>query len=191
MHGSDGASAILTKCCPCCTRTLLHGIRTTRLFPTCSLLLATSDILVVLPLARNDLAKHHYAIAVHEGNAREAPTVFECVAHERLLRLKAALRHLVRLQGVGILHLFSAGLFAHLPLERRNPARCPTAPHKADWRVAHLDLVRNVQNLDLGVKLLSLPKRSVFLVHHDIAGPRHVGLVQTLNVQSDIVTRVS
>ena len=70
------------------------------------LLLATTGGLL-LALARDDLAQHDNAIAVHEGNAREALAIFERVANQRLLRLKAALRHLVRLQRVRILKLLA------------------------------------------------------------------------------------
>merc|ERR1712190_153608 len=73
-----------------------------------SLLLAARGTLL-LALARNNFPKHDDTIPVHEGNARQAFAILEGVAHERLLRLERALRHLVGLQGVGVLHLLSAG----------------------------------------------------------------------------------
>merc|ERR1711948_218428 len=69
-----------------------------------SLLLAACTTLL-LALATHDLAQHHDTIAIHKSNAREALTVLESVAHQWLLRLEGALRHLIRLQGVR-LHLF-------------------------------------------------------------------------------------
>merc|ERR1712207_79105 len=83
-----------------------------------SLLLATGTASrVVLALARDDLAKHHHTISIHEGDSGEALAILEGVAHQRLLRLEAALRHLVRLQRVRILHFLTTGLLTHLPLE--------------------------------------------------------------------------
>merc|ERR1711972_432140 len=83
-----------------------------------SLLLATGSARrIVLALARDDLTKHHHAIAVHECNTGEALAILEGVAHKGLLWLEAALRHLVRLQRMRILHLLAPGLLAHLPLE--------------------------------------------------------------------------
>merc|ERR1712066_353709 len=106
-----------------------------------SLLLATTLVALVLPLAGDDLAKHDDAVAVHEGNARQAFAVLESVAHERLLRLERALRHLVGLQGVGVLHLLATGLLAHLPLELGDTACGPSAAHETNRRVAALDLI--------------------------------------------------
>merc|ERR1719364_455098 len=75
-----------------------------------SLLLSATLVALVLPLAGNHLAKHHDAVAVHEGDAREALAVLEGVANERLLRLEGALRHLVGLQRVWVLHFLTACL---------------------------------------------------------------------------------
>merc|ERR1712099_89333 len=128
-----------------------------------SLLLATSTTLL-LALASNDLAKHHHTDAIHECNTGQALAILEGVAHERLLRHEAALGHLVRLQRMGVLHLLAAGLLAHLPLELRDPARRSAAAHEPDGRVADLDLVRNVQDLNLGIELTGLNKSRVLLV---------------------------
>merc|ERR1711972_757590 len=155
-----------------------------------SLFLATCCCFLLLSLTRHDLAKHHHSVSIHEGNARQALAILECVAHERLLWLEAALRHLVRLQSVRIFHLLPASLLAHLPLELRNAASRATAPHKADWRITDLDLIGNVQDLDLRIELAGLPERGVLLVHHHIAGARHVVFVQALDVQAHIVSWV-
>merc|ERR550539_1240204 len=80
-------------------------------------LLLTAGSCVLLALAGDDLAQHDDAVSVHKGNAREALAVLEGVADERLLRLEAALGHLVGLEGVGVFHLLAAGLLAHLPDE--------------------------------------------------------------------------
>merc|ERR1711988_1991428 len=96
-----------------------------------SLLLATSLGIGCLLLARDDLAKHDHAVAIHEGNTREALAVLEGVAHQRLLRCKGALCHLVGLQGVRIFHLLAASFLAHLPLELGNPAGSAAAAHEA------------------------------------------------------------
>merc|ERR1719480_336194 len=67
--------------------------------PEGSLLFPTGPCVVLL-LAGDDLPQHHAAVAVQEGHAREALAVLEGVADQRLLRLEAALRHLVGLQRV-------------------------------------------------------------------------------------------
>mmetsp|Transcript_115941 Transcript_115941/g.328109 ORF Transcript_115941/g.328109 Transcript_115941/m.328109 type:complete len:489 (+) Transcript_115941:80-1546(+) len=154
-----------------------------------SLFLASGGGLGLL-LARHDLAQHHHAIAVHESDAREALAVLEGVANERLLRLEGALGHLVGLQRMWLLHFLAARLLAHLPDELRDAARRAAATHEADGRVTHLDFVRDVQDLDLGVEFLRLPQRGVLLVYHDVARARHVVLVQALDVEADVVAGV-
>merc|ERR1712127_1051906 len=72
-----------------------------------SLFLAAAGALL-LALASDNLAKHHDAVAVHEGHAREALAILEGVANKRLLRLEAALSHLVGLQRVRVFHLLAA-----------------------------------------------------------------------------------
>merc|ERR1712125_214696 len=156
----------------------------------CLLLLATRTAGILLPLARNDLAQHNAAVAIHEGNTRETLAILEAVAHERLLWLEAALSHLVALEGVRILHLLATGLLAHLPLELGNTAGGAAAAHKANWRVADLDLVRDIKDLNLGIELLGLAQGGVLLVHHHVSGARHVLLVETLDVQANVVTRL-
>merc|ERR1719171_2553898 len=153
-------------------------------------LLLSAGCSLFLPLARHYLTKHNDTVAIHESNTREALAVLERVADERLLRLEGALGHLVRLQRVRLLHLLAACLLAHFPLQGRDPARSPTATHKTDGRVSNLNLVWDVQNLDLRVKLTSLPKRRVLLVNHHVAGSRHVALVQALDVKTNVVPRV-
>merc|ERR1711933_94582 len=84
-------------------------------YPIChlSLLLAAAGGLL-FPLARNDLPQHHDTVAVHEGDTRQAFAILERVAHQGLLWLDLALRHLVGLQRVRILHLLPTGLLPHL-----------------------------------------------------------------------------
>merc|ERR1719174_917185 len=148
-----------------------------------SLLLAAGSGLL-LPLAGDHLPQHHHAVAVHEGDAREALAVLEGVADKRLLRLEGALRHLVGLQRVRLLHILAAGLLAHLPQELRDAARGTPTPHEADRGVAGLDLVGNIENLDLRLELARLPERRVLLVDHHVARARHVVLVEALDVET-------
>merc|ERR1711893_551760 len=93
------------------------------------LLLATGASLL-LALAGDDLSKHDHAVSIHEGDTRQTLAILEGVAHQRLLWLEAALRHLVRLQRVRIVHLLASSLLAHLPLELRNTASRPSAAHE-------------------------------------------------------------
>mmetsp|Transcript_49358 Transcript_49358/g.139274 ORF Transcript_49358/g.139274 Transcript_49358/m.139274 type:complete len:358 (-) Transcript_49358:240-1313(-) len=91
---------------------------------------------------------------------------------------------------MGLVHFFAAGLLAHLPLELGDAARRPAAPDEADGRVADLDLVRDVQDLDLRVELPRLAERRVLLVDHHVARAGHVVLVQALDVQAHVVPGV-
>ena len=43
---------------------------------------------------------------------------------------------------------------------------------------------------NLSIELPSLTKSRVFLVNHDISRARHVVLVQTFDIQPDVVTRI-
>merc|ERR1711998_185325 len=144
-----------------------------------------------LLLRRHDLAKHHHAVTVEERDARQALAVLERVHHERLLRHEVALRHLVRLERVRLLHLLAAGLLADLPDDLRHAARRPTAPHEADRGVPDLDLTRDVEHLDLSVKVGTGAEGAVLLVHHHVAGARHVLLVETLDVHANVVPRAA
>merc|ERR1712014_152226 len=154
-----------------------------------SLLLAASSSLGLLLAARH-FAQHHDTVTIHESDTRKALAILEAVAHQWLLRLEAALRHLVGLQRVRILHLLATRLLAHLPDELGDAAcRSPTS-HEADWRVSSLDLVRDIEHLDLGIELFRLAQGCVLLVDHDVTRPRHVLLVQTLDVEADVVARV-
>merc|ERR1711957_421327 len=94
-----------------------------------SLLLAAASS-IFLALARDDLAQHHHAVAVHEGHPRETLAILESITHEGLLRLEAALCHLVGLQRVRVLKFLATGLLAHFPLQRGDPAGGTAATHE-------------------------------------------------------------
>merc|ERR1712007_18530 len=100
--------------------------------PRSALLLLAAGSSLLLALAGDDFAQHNHTVAIHECNTRQALAILEGVAHQWLLRREAALSHLVGLQGVGIVHLFSTSLLAHLPLELRDAASGPSAPHETD-----------------------------------------------------------
>merc|ERR1711918_36903 len=100
------------------------------------LLLRALDLVDLL----HDLAKHDDAVAVKEGDARQTLAVLEGVDDQGLLRGEVHLSHLVRLEGVRVLHLLAARLLADLPHDLGHAARGPTAAHEADRRVADLDL---------------------------------------------------
>merc|ERR1712050_292199 len=154
-----------------------------------SLLLAASADLL-LSFAGIDAPEHHHAIAVHESDTTHTFAILESVADQRLLGDEAAFRHLVWLQGVGLFHFLPTRLLPHLPLELRNAARGTACAYEADRRVPHLNLVRNVENLNLRIELTGLTERGVLLVHHHVTSVGHVVLVQALNVQADIIAWV-
>merc|ERR1719405_171828 len=149
------------------------------------LLLRALDLVNLL----HDLAKHDDAVAVQECDARETLAVLERVNDERLLRGEVHLGHLVRLERVRVLHLLAARLLADLPVHLRDAARGAAAADEANRGVADLDLTRDVEDLDLGIEVVTGTKRRVLLVHHHVARPRHVLLVETLDVHADVVAR--
>merc|ERR1712050_497125 len=156
---------------------------------TQSLLLAASANLL-LSFAGIDAPEHHHAIAVHESDTTHAFAIFESIADQRLLGDEAAFRHLVWLQRMGLFHFLPTRLLPHLPLELRNAASGTACAHESDRRVPHLDLVRDIENLNLRIELTGLTERGVFLVHHHVTRMGHVVLVKTLNVQADVITWV-
>merc|ERR1712194_705063 len=117
-----------------------------------------------------------------KANAGETFAILEGVCHQWLLRLEAALRHLVRLQRMWVLHFLPSCLLPHFPLQVGDAAGRATASHEANRRVADLDLIGNIQDLDLCSELFGLAQRCVLLVHHNITWAWHVALVQALNV---------
>merc|ERR1712205_277893 len=72
-----------------------------------SLLLATRTSIGLL-LDGGNLAQHDDTVAVHERDARKTLAILEAVAHKRLLRLEAALSHLVGLERVRVFHLLAS-----------------------------------------------------------------------------------
>merc|ERR1719313_461775 len=145
---------------------------------------------VLLVLELGDLAKHDGGVAVEEGDAREALAVLERIHDERLLRHEDNLGHLVRLERVRVLHLLAAGLLADLEVEGGRAARRAAAAHEANRRVAQLDLTRDVKRLNLRGELAAAVEGAVLLVDHHVADARHVLLVETLDVEADVVTRL-
>merc|ERR1719197_1519625 len=153
--------------------------------PSRLLLLRAFDLVHLL----HDLPKHDHAVAVEESNAGQTLAVLERVDHERLLRGEVHLGHLVRLERVRVLHLLAARLLADLPVHLRDAASRASAADEANRGVTDLDLTRDVEDLDLGVEVVARAKRGVLLVHHHVARPRHVLLVQTLDVHANVVAR--
>merc|ERR1719197_739905 len=153
--------------------------------PSRLLLLRAFDLVHLL----HDLPKHDHAVAVEESDAGETLAVLERVDHKRLLRGEVHLGHLVRLERVRVLHLLAARLLADLPVHLRDAARGATAADEANRGVADLDLTRDIEDLDLGIEVVARTKRRVLLVNHHVARPRHVLLVQTLDVHADVVAR--
>mmetsp|Transcript_81691 Transcript_81691/g.218669 ORF Transcript_81691/g.218669 Transcript_81691/m.218669 type:complete len:492 (+) Transcript_81691:45-1520(+) len=147
--------------------------------------LAIIDTLVDLG---HDLAQHDGTIAIQESNAGQPLAVLEGVHHQRLHRAEHDLSHLVGLQRMGLRHLLASGLLANLPVQPRNSARRAPAPHETNRGIPHLDLTGDVQHLHLSGEAASRRERGVLLVNHHITSAGHVLLLQTLDVQPNIVT---
>merc|ERR1740123_1789844 len=90
-------------------------------------------------------AKHDDAVSIHECHPGKSLAIFESVTHQRLLRLEAALGHLIGLQGVRVLHFLAARLLAHLPLQLGDPACRTSATHETNGGISDFDFIRDVQ----------------------------------------------
>ena len=135
-----------------------------------------------------DLAKHDNTVAIEERNAGETLAGLEGIADEGLDRGEPDLGHLVGLEGMGVFHLLATGLLAHLPVEVGDTASGAAATDETDGGVTLLDLTGDIEDLDLGGELLDGAEGAVLLVDHDVTGAGHVHLVETLDVQTDVVT---
>merc|ERR1719424_166650 len=151
------------------------------------LLLAT----VNFSLAGNDLSEHHNTVAIEESNTRETLAVLEGVDDEWLMWGEVNLRHLVGLEGVWLLHLLTTGLLTDLPLDLGHTASSATAADETDRGITNLDLTGDIQDLDLGVEVVSWSQRCILLVDHHITSAGHVLLVKSLDIHADVVTRAS
>merc|ERR1712060_378056 len=137
----------------------------------------------------DDLAKHDNTVAIQESNTGETFAILEGVDDERLDRGELHLGHFVGLERVRIFHLLATGFFAHLPVQVGDTAGGAAATDETDRGVTLLELTGDIEDLHLGGEALDGHQSGVFLVDHDIAGTRHVLLVETLDVETNVVTR--
>lgn len=150
----------------------------------------TSVLLSVLALASNDLSKHDNTVTLHKGNAGQTLADLEGLDNESLEGLEGDLGHLVRLEGMGVLHLLTTGVLSNLPVDLAQLASRVTSSNEGDGGVTDLDLSGNIEDLDLSGEVLALLEGAVLLVDHDITSVGHVLLDETLNVASNVVTRL-
>merc|ERR1719258_1011825 len=149
------------------------------------------SLLVSLERDLGDLAEHDRGVAVEEGDAGEAVARLEVVNHEGVLGLEDRLGDLVGLERHGGLELLATGLLADLEDELGHLARGAAAAHERHGGVARLELAGDIEDLDLGVEVLARLEGGVLLVDHHVTGAGHVDLVETLDVNADVVTGVS
>ena len=135
-----------------------------------------------------DLAKHDNTVTVEEGNTGETLARLEGIADEGLDGSELNLGHFVGLEGMGVFHLLATGLLAHLPVKVDDTAGGAAATDETDGGVTLLDLTGDIEDLDLGGEGLDGGEGAILLVDHDVTGTGHVHLVETLNVQTDVVT---
>merc|ERR1719223_2517920 len=135
----------------------------------------------------HDIAKHDNAVAVEEGNAGEALAILEA-DDEGLLGLEGDLGHLVGLEGMGLIGLLAAGLLAHLPHEVADAAGGTAGADEANGGGTLLDLTGDIEGLDLGIEGGNVLEGAILLVDHDVTGAGHVLLVETLDIEADVVT---
>merc|ERR1711937_991329 len=135
-----------------------------------------------------DLAQHSCSVSVQESNSGKSFAVLEVVNNEGLEGFEHDLGHLVGFQDGGALLLLSTGFFSHLPVDADQLAGGATASDKSDWSVSDLDFLGDIEGLDLASEVLDGEKGGVFLVDHDVTGSWHVGGLQVLNIETNIVT---
>ena len=158
------------------------------------LMFAFDEILLLLLGGGNllsglgDLSKHDNTVTLHDSDTGKTLAVLEGVNNKWLLWGEHDLSHLVSLQAVGFLSLLSSGLFTHLPYQLGHSHSGSSGTHEAYWSVSNLQLTRVVKDLNLGSEGSGLLQGSVLLVHHHVSGTRHVILVKSLDVKTNVVS---
>merc|ERR1711937_325422 len=135
-----------------------------------------------------DLAQHSCSVSVQESNSGKSFAVLEVVNNEGLEGFEHNLGHLVGFQDRRSLLLLSTSFFSHLPVDANQFAGSAAASNKSDWSISDLDFLGDIKSLDLAGEVLDGEKGGVFLVDHDVTGSWHVGGLQVLNIETNIVT---
>lgn len=104
---------------------------------------------------------------------------------------KDNLGNFVGLHILRMLDLLTSSFLAHLPVDGLDPAGRSTGTDVGYWGISHLELAWVVQDLNLSGKRCSTPQRRILLNNHNITNTGHVQLLQTLDVESNVVTRSS
>mmetsp|Transcript_2375 Transcript_2375/g.7858 ORF Transcript_2375/g.7858 Transcript_2375/m.7858 type:complete len:464 (+) Transcript_2375:152-1543(+) len=138
---------------------------------------------------RDDLTEHDRGVTVQEGDTGQTFALLEGVDDERVHRFEDDFGDFVGLQRHRGLELLTAGFLANLEVERGDLARGATAADETNRGVTRLEFTRNVERLHLRGELLARGEGGVLLVNHDVTSARHVELVETLDVHTDVITR--
>jgi len=92
---------------------------------------------------------------------------------------------------MGVFHLLATGLLAHLPVKVDDTAGGAATTDETDGGITLLDLTGDIEDLHLGGEGFDGRQGAVLLVDHDVTSAGHVLLVETLNVETDVVTGLS
>jgi len=138
----------------------------------------------------DNLTQHNHGVALHDGNAAETGALLEALNNEGLDGLELALGHVSVLDEGGVLDLLLAGGLAHLEDDLGELAGRAASANEGNGGVADLELTGVVKNNDLHGEGLGADEGLVRLEDHDVTDVGHVGLLETLDVQTDVVTSV-
>jgi len=138
----------------------------------------------------DDLSKHNNGGTFHDGNTSKTFGGLEGVANKWLLRLEDKLGHFVGFHVLRTFGLLSTSFLSDFPLNFGHFDSGTSSTDESDRRVSGLHFTRVVKNLDLGSEVLASFQGGIGFQDHDITNARHVHLVKTFDVKSDVVTRV-
>lgn len=159
----------------------------------------------LIGLSGDNLAKHDSVVAVKEGDAGKTLALGEGVDDQRLDGLENDLGSLIGFEGVRVRKLLTSGLLANLnpkftkqkqncstetnlPVELGDFAGRTSTANETDRGVTDLDFRRNVEGLNLGREVLAWAQAVVRLEDHDVTDTGHTVLLETLDVEADVVT---
>jgi hypothetical protein len=136
-----------------------------------------------------DFTQHDYRSALHDGDTSETFAVLEGINNKWLLGLENTLSHFVGLEGNWAFQLLVSSFFSNFPVDLGHSHSGSSSSDEGDGAITNLQFSRVVQNTNLRGEVLDSVDGAVGLEDHNISNSRHVLLLETLNVESTVVTR--
>jgi len=137
----------------------------------------------------DNLSQHNDRSTFHEGNTSKTFTVLEGVDNKWLLRFKDSLSHFVGFEGDWSFKFLVTSFLTDLPVDASHSDGRSSSSDEGNGAISSLQFTRVFQNTDLSSEGSDSVDGGISLEYHDITNTRHVFLLQTLDVESTVVTR--